>query len=57
MAPFEALYERKHLSSLYWSKIVEIKTLGPYIMIEIDENVRIARRHFGDRPRSTKELY
>nr|CAD1837566.1 unnamed protein product [Ananas comosus var. bracteatus] len=43
MAPFEALYGRKCRSPLYWSEVGERLALGPDVLQEAEDKVRIAR--------------
>nr|CAD1821670.1 unnamed protein product [Ananas comosus var. bracteatus] len=43
MAPFEALYGRKCRSPLHWSEVGERLALGPDMLQEAEDKVRIAR--------------
>nr|CAD1840557.1 unnamed protein product [Ananas comosus var. bracteatus] len=43
MTPFEALYRRKCRSPLHWSEVGEISALGPDVLQEAKDKVRIAR--------------
>ena len=43
MAPFEALYGRKCRSPLHWSEVGERLALGPDVLQEAEDKVRIAR--------------
>nr|CAD1840742.1 unnamed protein product [Ananas comosus var. bracteatus] len=43
MTPFEALYGRKCRSSLHWSEVGEILALGPNVLQEAKDKVRIAQ--------------
>ena len=45
MAPFEALYGRKCRSSLCWDKVGERRLLGPDILIQTTDKVRVIRDH------------
>nr|CAD1818373.1 unnamed protein product [Ananas comosus var. bracteatus] len=45
MAPFEALYGRKCRSPLFSSDVGERRTLGPELLLEAEEKVRVVRRH------------
>lgn len=40
MAPYEALYDRKYRSSLYWDEVRERKILRPEVIEEMVEIVR-----------------
>uniref|UniRef100_A0A6V7QUQ8 Uncharacterized protein n=1 Tax=Ananas comosus var. bracteatus TaxID=296719 RepID=A0A6V7QUQ8_ANACO len=42
MSPFEALYRRKCRSSLHWSETGESLALGPDVLQEAEDKVRIA---------------
>ncbi len=44
MTPYEALYGRKCRSPLHWDEIGEQITLGPDIVQEAEERVRITRQ-------------
>nr|CAD1835006.1 unnamed protein product [Ananas comosus var. bracteatus] len=43
MAPFETLYGRKCRSPLHWSEVGERLALGPDVLQEAEDKVRIAR--------------
>lgn len=43
IAPFGALYERKCQSLSHRSEVGEMTTLGPDVLLETEEIVRIAR--------------
>nr|CAD1843951.1 unnamed protein product [Ananas comosus var. bracteatus] len=43
MAPFEALYGRKYRSPLQWSEVGESLVLGPDVLQEVENKVRIAQ--------------
>ena len=43
MAPYEALYERKCRTSLCWTKLSEKKVIGPDLIQETKENVKMIR--------------
>ena len=45
MAPFEALYGRKCKSPLYWDDVGESRLIGPEILMQAVEKVKIVRRH------------
>ena len=45
MPPFEALYGRKCRSPLYWDDIGERRLLGPKIIEQIVDKVRIVREN------------
>ena len=45
MAPFEALYGRKYRSPLCWDEIGERRLLGPDILVQTTDEVRIIRDH------------
>ncbi len=44
MAPYEAFYGRKCQSPLHWNKVNEQSTLGPEVLQEVEEKVRIVRQ-------------
>nr|CAD1832820.1 unnamed protein product [Ananas comosus var. bracteatus] len=44
MAPFEALYGRRCRSPLFWSAVSKRRILGPKILLEAEENVRVVRQ-------------
>ncbi|XP_075489561.1 uncharacterized protein LOC142528402 [Primulina tabacum] len=44
MAPFEALYGKKCRSPLYWDDILEVPELGPDIIREMTEKVKIIQK-------------
>nr|CAD1818641.1 unnamed protein product [Ananas comosus var. bracteatus] len=43
MAPFETLYRRKCRSPLHWSEVGERLALGPDVLQEVEDKVRIAQ--------------
>ena len=43
MAPYEALYERKCRTPLYWTELSEKKIIGPDLIQETEEKVKIIR--------------
>ena len=43
MVPFEALYERKCRTSLCWMELSENKVIGPDLIQEIEEKVKMIR--------------
>ena len=43
MAPYEALYERKCRTPLCWIELSEKKIIGPDLIQEIEEKVKISR--------------
>ncbi|XP_057518022.1 uncharacterized protein LOC130798943 [Amaranthus tricolor] len=43
MAPFEALYGRRCRSPVYWDDFTEAVTLGPELLFEMTEKVRLIR--------------
>ena len=45
MAPFEALYGRKCMSPLYWDDVGESRLIGPEILMQAVEKVKIVRKH------------
>ncbi len=45
MASFEVLYRHKFRSPLYWSDVGEKRILGPDILQEVEEKVKVIRRH------------
>jgi len=45
MAPFEALYNRKYRSPLCWNEVGERTLLGPDILVQTTEKVRVIRDH------------
>ncbi|XP_020092836.1 E3 ubiquitin protein ligase RIN2-like [Ananas comosus] len=46
MAPFEALYRRKCRSPIHWSDMGQRVALGPDVVREAEEKVRLARQRF-----------
>jgi hypothetical protein len=46
MAPFEALYERKCRTSLYWNQTGESQVFGPEILQEAEKQVQIIRENW-----------
>ena len=45
MAPFEALYDRKCRSPLYWDDVGESRLIGPEILMQEVEKVKIVQSH------------
>jgi hypothetical protein len=45
MAPFEALYDRKCKTSLYWSETGESQLFGPKIIKEAERQVQVVREN------------
>jgi hypothetical protein len=45
MAPFEALYERKCRTPLYWNQTGESQVFGPEILQEAEKQVKIIREN------------
>jgi hypothetical protein len=45
MAPFEALYERKCRTSLFWNQTGESQLFGPEIIKEAERHVEIIREN------------
>ena len=45
MALFEALYSRKCRSPLYWDEVGERRHLGPKVIVQMVDRVRIIREH------------
>ena len=45
MAPFEAFYGRKYRSPLFWYEIGERRHLGPKIIVQMVDKVRITREY------------
>ena len=45
MPPFEALYGRKCRSLLYWDDIEESRLIGPEILMQAVEKVKVVRSH------------
>ena len=43
MAPYEALYGRKYRTSLCWTELSEKKIIGPDLIQEIEEKVKMIR--------------
>ena len=43
MAPYEALYGRKCRTPLCWTELSEIKVIGPDLIRETEEKVKIIR--------------
>lgn len=44
MAPFEALYGKKCQSPIHWSEVGEELALGPDVLQDAEEKVRLARQ-------------
>ena len=45
MAPFEALYGRKCRSPLCWDEVGERRHLGPEVILQTVDKVRVVREH------------
>jgi len=45
MAPFEALYGRRCRSPLCWDEIGERRHLGPDVIVQAVDNIRIIQEH------------
>jgi len=45
MAPFEALYDKKCRSSICWDEVGERKLMGPNILVQTTDKVRVIRDH------------
>ena len=45
MAPFEALYRRKCRTQVSWDNIEEKEVIGPDILIEMEQQVKMIREH------------
>ena len=43
MAPYEALYGRKCRTSLCWTKLCEKKVIGPDLILETEEKVKMIK--------------
>ena len=43
MAPYDALFGRKHRTPLNWNEIGERKLIGPQLVLETEEKVRMIR--------------
>ena len=59
MAPYEALYERKCRTPLYWTELSEKKIIGPDLIQEIEEKVKMIRERLKvvtDRQKSYADL-
>ena len=59
MAPYEALYRRKCSTPLCWTKLSEKKIIGPDLIQETKEKVKIIRERFKvatDRPKSYADM-
>ena len=41
MAPFEALYGRRCRSSVYWDAFIKAVTLGPNLLLQIMDQVKL----------------
>jgi hypothetical protein len=60
MAPFEALYGRKCRSPLYWDDVGESRLIGPEVLMQAVEKVKIVRRHLKaaqDRQRKWADIH
>ena len=44
MAPFEALYGRKYRSPLYWDEVGESRVMGPEILNQTVDKVRMIKK-------------
>ncbi|XP_049410623.1 uncharacterized protein LOC125873817 [Solanum stenotomum] len=59
MPPYEALYGRKCWTPLCWSEVVERKCVGPEIVQQTEDNVKIIKDHLNissDRQKSYVDL-
>ena len=59
MAPYEALYERKCRTPLCWTELREKKVIGPDLIQEIEENVKMIRERLkiaNDRKKSYVDM-
>ena len=45
MAPFEALYGKKCKSPLYWDEVGENRVIGPEILMQTVDKVKIIQKH------------
>jgi hypothetical protein len=45
MPAYEALYGRKYQSPLYWDNVGERQTLGPELIQDTREKVRVIKEH------------
>jgi hypothetical protein len=45
MAPFEALYGRRHRTPLIWSEVGERTFFGPTTIVEAEENVSKVKKN------------
>ena len=43
MTPYEAIYGRKCRTPLYWTELSEKKVIGPDLIQETEENVKMIR--------------
>ena len=43
LAPFKALYGRRYHSPVYWYDFTEGATLGPDLLLQITEHVKLIR--------------
>ena len=50
MTPFEALYSRKCKSPLYWDDVGESRLIGPKILMQAVEKVKMVRSHLKVEP-------
>ena len=59
MAPYEALYGRKCRTSLCWTELSEKKVIGPELIQETEENVKMIRERLkvsNDRQKSYVDM-
>ena len=59
MAPYEALYGRKYRSPLCWTKLSEKKVIGPNLIQETEEKVKMIKERLNveaDRQKSYTDL-
>ena len=45
MAPFEALYDRRCRSPLYWDEVSERRHLGPDVIVQAVDKIRTIQEH------------
>ncbi|KAH9287499.1 hypothetical protein KI387_031616, partial [Taxus chinensis] len=59
MAPFEALYGRKCRTPVSWDNIEDREVIGPEILMEMEQQVKLIREHLKeaeDRQKSYNDL-
>ena len=59
MAPYEALYGRKYRTPLYWTELSEKKVIGPDLIQETEENVKMIKERLkvaNDRQKSYADM-